>query len=600
MPLSVIDVPALLAPIGENGAGADLRVKDASLYWALRDARTAAREQERAVDRDDPWADREAALVAWREVKRLGILCLRERSKDFELAAWVTEALVRLDGLPGLRAGAELLSGLLDQYWESGFPRPDEEADEDARFEARLLPLDAMGGGSRGLSFDGLGTVLQPLRLLPLFRRADGSDVYLRDWNRAIRATYQSDSHRLWLLAKGVDDLAVLHVDAQADAETLRAFLADLTEARSAWGDVQDRAGERFMDQACGPREIVDALRQIQEEVRRALGPFAEVGSALIERRRRKEATTASVLANAVIDLPALLAPLGDDGGGLDLRIEHASLYWALRDARTAAREQERAFLDGHPDADRAASMAGWRDVKRLSILCLEKWSKDFEAAAWLTEALVRLDGLPGLAAGAELLSGLLDQYWDNGFPRADADAEHGAEFDNRRLPLEAMGDRSIGLGWGEGTIDQQLRLLPLFHRADGRPVLLSDWVAASDITFKHEEHRLLRIARGTDDLELLHARAQADTAPLHTLLDQLSVPSDALESLAAKAEVRFSLGSVGIHSIFYTLGSIQWAVGQALGPLADIGSRQWHANRSAELSDGAAHAPQGRSGDSA
>lgn len=589
MPLSVIDVPALLAPIGDNGAGADLRVEDAPLYWTLRDARTAAREQERAADRDDPGADRAAALAAWRDVKRLGILCLRERSKDFELAAWVTEALVRLDGLPGLRAGAELLSGLLDQYWESGFPRPGDEADADAprdeeapRYEARLLPLDAMGGGSHGLSFDGLGTVLQPLRLLPLFRRADGSDVYLRDWSKAVRATHQSESHRLWLLAKGVDDLAVLHVDAQADAETLRAFLADLTEARSAWGDVHDRAGERFLYQACGPREIVDALGQIQEDVRRALGPFTEVGSALLERRRRKEATTASVLANAVIDLPALLAPLGDDGGGLDLRIEHASLYWALRDARTSAREQERAVLDGHPDADRAAAMAGWRDVKRLSMLCLETWSKDFEAAAWLTEALVRLDGLPGLAAGAELLSGLLDQYWENGFPRPDPDpdpdAAHGAEFDNRRLPLEAMGDRS-----GEGTIDQQLYLLPLFHRDDGRPVLLSDWVAASDITFKDEEYRLLRIARGTDDLGMLHARAQADTAPLHRLLDQISVPDDAVESLAAKAGVRFSSSIAGLHAISDTLGSIRWAVDQALGPLADLGSREWHARRSAD-----------------
>ncbi|MBR0668591.1 hypothetical protein GXW71_29840 [Roseomonas hellenica] len=40
-------------------------------------------------------------------------ICLGERSKDFEVAAWLTEALVRLDGLPGLSMGAKLISGLL-------------------------------------------------------------------------------------------------------------------------------------------------------------------------------------------------------------------------------------------------------------------------------------------------------------------------------------------------------------------------------------------------------------------------------------------------------------------------------------------------------
>jgi type VI secretion system protein ImpA len=136
MAVEGLEVEALLAPLAANdGAGEDLRedFSAGSPYQKLRDARNDARAAERA---QDTAADGDAAVpLPWREVKRIGIQVLSRHSKDFEVAAWLTEALVRLDGLAGLEAGARVIAGLAGQYWEQGFPRRDEDG-----WEARTAP----------------------------------------------------------------------------------------------------------------------------------------------------------------------------------------------------------------------------------------------------------------------------------------------------------------------------------------------------------------------------------------------------------------------------------------------------------------------------
>lgn len=229
----VIDLPTLLAPLGGDGGGVDLRVGDAPLYWALRDARTAAREQERAADRGDPEADPAAALAAWREVKRLGITCLSGWSKDFAIAAWLIEALVRLDGLPGLTAGAALISGLLERYWESGFPRPELDVHPEEKYDSRLLPLAALAGYRGASAWEG-GTVVQPLRLLPLFHRPDGSPVHSLHWHDAVWNPRITDAGRQAIRAE-------LQTQAGAHAAQMEDLIGQLRAARAAWLAVADQ-----------------------------------------------------------------------------------------------------------------------------------------------------------------------------------------------------------------------------------------------------------------------------------------------------------------------------------------------------------------------
>ncbi len=118
------------------------------------------------------------------------------------------------------------------------------------------------------------------------------------------------------------------------------------------------------------------------------------------------------------IDMEALLAPIaGDLPTGADLREDFSpqSFYYRLRDARSEARAAERA-ADANPGED-TVPPPQWRAVRDLSLQALTTKTKDLEIAAWLTEALVRSDGLRGLSAGAHLICGLAEAYWDNLYP---------------------------------------------------------------------------------------------------------------------------------------------------------------------------------------
>jgi len=264
----VIDLEALLAPLpaGEGGAGEDLRTdySPTSPYQKLRDARAEARAEERA---QDAAADGEAAApAAWREVKSLALLCLAEKSKDFEVAAWLTEAMVRLDGLPGLADSARLIEGLLDRYWEHGFPQPDEDG-----LEGRSAPI----GGLAGEGAD--GTLMQPLRRLPLFRRPDGKPVGLYLWQAAEEAaTLADEKRREARYAAGVPELAALENEARGNAAQLRGVAAAARSAGRAWAAMDAKLSERFGADAPATRRVAEVLGRMLEIGERMVGTIPD------------------------------------------------------------------------------------------------------------------------------------------------------------------------------------------------------------------------------------------------------------------------------------------------------------------------------------
>ncbi len=166
------DLEALLAPISaEAPAGSDLREDSSpgSLYYRLRDARAEARAAEREMDAADPdraAADTSATPPQWRTIRELAIEATQGRSKDLEIAAWLTEALLRSDGLAGLSAGCKLMTGLVEGFWDGLFPLPDEEG-----ISTRVAPVAGLNG------IGGEGTLIQPIRKLALFNRPSGDAV---------------------------------------------------------------------------------------------------------------------------------------------------------------------------------------------------------------------------------------------------------------------------------------------------------------------------------------------------------------------------------------------------------------------------------------
>ena len=95
-----------------------------------------------ARDFDDPslpqgeW-ERPLKKADWSLVAELCSKTLGERSKDLQIAAWLTEAWIHLHQVDGLRAGVRLIKSLLDTYWNGVHPRQSEDGD----YDARVAPL---------------------------------------------------------------------------------------------------------------------------------------------------------------------------------------------------------------------------------------------------------------------------------------------------------------------------------------------------------------------------------------------------------------------------------------------------------------------------
>jgi type VI secretion system protein ImpA len=124
-----LDFEALLAPIaGENPGGQSVRYTGA--YDVIQEARRA----------DDDLAQgdwkKDIKKADWHAVIQLTTDALRTKSKDLQLAAWLTEALVKQNGFAGLRDGVRLLRELQERFWVSLYPEV-----EDGDVEFRAAPL---------------------------------------------------------------------------------------------------------------------------------------------------------------------------------------------------------------------------------------------------------------------------------------------------------------------------------------------------------------------------------------------------------------------------------------------------------------------------
>ena len=266
----VLDIEALLAPLADgDGAGEDLRpdYSPTSLYQRIRTQRNDARAGERAIDGGDPEANPAAIAMAWREVKKLGIEAIGGKSKDFELACWMAEALVRVDGLPGLADAASVITGLCERYWDQGFPGLDSEDG----LEDRGAPI----GGLSGEGAD--GTLMASIRRYPLFQRADGSDGDLFTWQRAEETAAIADAERRQArIDSGVPDFDALQNEARASVGTLRAAGQEARAALAAWVAMDAAVSARFGGSAPSTRRVAEALQAIIDLETRIGGAPAE------------------------------------------------------------------------------------------------------------------------------------------------------------------------------------------------------------------------------------------------------------------------------------------------------------------------------------
>lgn len=117
-----INIEALLQPIpGSDPCGADLRYQPVTAQ--IKEARREEADLSQGVWKHD------IKVADFPLVVKLSKEALTKQGKDLQVAAWLTEALLRMEGFAGLRQALELIRRMLETYWDGVHPRPDEDGD---------------------------------------------------------------------------------------------------------------------------------------------------------------------------------------------------------------------------------------------------------------------------------------------------------------------------------------------------------------------------------------------------------------------------------------------------------------------------------------
>jgi len=274
MAIDGIDLETILAPISvESPAGTDARqdFSPTSVYFRLRDARADARAAERASD-TDPNADGSLA-EGWRQVRGLAVKALSEQTKDLEIAAWLTEALVRTDGLAGLAAGADIIAGLTERYWDQLYPMPDEDG-----IATRVAPVTGLNGEGQD------GTLIQPLGKQKLYNDANGLPVLLFQYEQSAELQTIDPKRAAARIAAGAvpydKTQAAARAAGPAQFVALRRNLREALRAWDAMGAALDAAAGRDAPPTGRVRAVLDRIGLI---VARYAPPEAATGDGAAE-----------------------------------------------------------------------------------------------------------------------------------------------------------------------------------------------------------------------------------------------------------------------------------------------------------------------------
>ena len=252
------DLELLLAPIpGPAPQGVDLRddYSARSPYSRLRDVRSEARDAEKQLEAHDPDSPAADPAPLWRALRDLATQLLAEQTKDLEIAAWLTEALVRNDGLAGLTAGSRLIAGLTDRYWDDIYPTPD-----DYGLETRVAPITGLNGRSGG------GSLIAPLFRLNLFHRADGTPVALHQYQASARLATLDSASRQQRIQAGTAPFEDIEKDARTVGRLAMGKLRDeAAEAAAAWQAMASTLDERAGADAPSTSHVRDRIEEIRE-----------------------------------------------------------------------------------------------------------------------------------------------------------------------------------------------------------------------------------------------------------------------------------------------------------------------------------------------
>src|SRR5580693_1113146 len=257
--LTAMPLPeGLLNPIpGDNPSGKTLRYD--SVYDKIREAR---REDDTLPQGD--WS-REVKKADFPLVIKLTTEALSTKSKDLQLAAWLTEAIMFRDHIVGLREGLDLLRGFMETFWDTLYPEIDE-----GDLEFRAGPLAWVGSKLDG----GLRRLPLTKNKLDYFKYQESRRVgyeadAVSEEKAAARATAIAEKK---CTAEEFDE--AVKVTGDAYYEKLAGNLVAALESLQALETLSD---EKFGREAPSFANLRTALEEVQDLVKQYHKPAEEV-----------------------------------------------------------------------------------------------------------------------------------------------------------------------------------------------------------------------------------------------------------------------------------------------------------------------------------
>ena len=166
-----IDIAEILTPIpGENPAGIDLK------YDVIYDEIKNARKADDQLDRGD-W-QRDLKTADWQKVTQVSLDALTQKTKDLQIAVWLTEGLIKTTGFSGLSAGLKVINGFLMEFWSSFYPEID-----DGDLEYRSGPLEFLND-----------KLWLAIKQIPLTDKSKAAEYSWIDWQESRQVGYEKDA----------------------------------------------------------------------------------------------------------------------------------------------------------------------------------------------------------------------------------------------------------------------------------------------------------------------------------------------------------------------------------------------------------------------
>lgn len=240
------------------------------------------------------------------------------------------------------------------------------------------------------------------------------------------------------------------------------------------------------------------------------------------------------------IDVNELLAPIpGSDPAGSD-----ASFSDQFDRIREARRADDPGLAQG--DWQTELKVADWREAQSLAEDILLRNSKDLQAAVWLGEALIARHGLDGARDGFDLLSGLLDGYWEGLYPRIEGD------------DLE---ERASKLAWFATYGARALQAMPLNDDAQA-PLTLAGWIDSREVDNlgrQNAEAYQAALDEGRINGEAYDTRLLATSdQTIRDRLDQVQAARDAFTRFGTTSDGRMGRDAPSLAAIDDALKKIQ------------------------------------------